>query len=44
MKIKTLAFVLSLFVSTFAFTQDISYKKGKILVDGQEYMKLDVKK
>ncbi len=44
MHIKSLVLLFSLLVGNIAFSQDVTYKKGKILVDGQEYMKLDVKK
>lgn len=42
MKIFLLGFCLLAAVSSFA--QDVDYKKGVIIVDGKDYLKLDVKK
>ena len=39
---KILALAFGLLLGTMAFTQEVEYKKGKILVNGQEYMKLEV--
>lgn len=39
---KKCAFFLILLIGGTAFSQDVEYKKGKILVDGQEYLTMEV--
>jgi hypothetical protein len=39
---KKVALLLALVVCGFAYAQEVDYKKGKILVDGQEYLTMEV--